>query len=71
MSGRRINDFGGLPHTSDMSMKSKNSVKHFSSAEGSGHVGMEYPDTTEAIKRDQERGDSKIKSHRMKEGSRY
>lgn len=71
MSGRKIDDFGGHPHTSDMAMKSKNSVKHFSSAEGSGHVGMDYSDTTEDIKRDQEHGDKKIKGHRMKEGYRY
>lgn len=71
MSGRKITDFGGYPHTSDMSMKSKNSVKHFSSAEGSGHVGMDYSDTTEKIHRDQQKGDSKIKSHPIKEGYRY
>ena len=70
MSGRRINDFGGMPNTSDMSMKSKNSLKGFSSAEGSGHLGMEYPDTTEAIKKGQEMGDSKAKSHAMKPGYR-
>jgi hypothetical protein len=71
MSGRRITDMGGMPHTSDMSMKSKNSLKHFSSAEGSGHVGMEYSDTTEMVKRDQEHGDKKIKGHHMKPGYRY
>lgn len=71
MSGRRINDYGGEPHTSDMAMKSKNRVKHFSSAEGSGHIGMEYSDTTEMVKRDQEHGDGKVKSHKMKPGYRY
>lgn len=71
MSGRKINDYGGLPHTSDMSMKSKNSLKHFSSAEGSGHVGSNYPDTTEDIHRDQMHGDRKIKSHPIKPGNRY
>lgn len=71
MSGRRINDYGGMPHSSDMAMKSKNSVKHYSSAEGSGHIGMEYSDTTEMVKRDQEHGDSKVKSHKMKPGYRY
>lgn len=71
MSGRRIHDYGGMPHTSDMSMKSKNSVKHFSSAEGSGHIGMEYSDTSEMVKRDQEHGDSKIKKHQIKPGYRY
>lgn len=71
MSGRKIDDYGGYPHTSDMSMKSKNSVKHYKSAEGSGHIGSEYPDTTEDIHRDQQHSDSKAKGHRMKEGYRY
>jgi hypothetical protein len=71
MSGRRIDDYGGEPHTSDMAMKSKNRLKHYTSSEGSGHIGTEYSDTTEMIHRDQEKGDSKIKSHRMKEGYRY
>jgi hypothetical protein len=70
MSGRRINDYGGMPHTSDMSMKSKNHVKHYSSAEGSGHVGSMYPDTTEDIHRDQEHGDGKIKARPIKPGYR-
>lgn len=71
MSGRKITDYGGYPHTSDMSMKSKNSLKRYSSAEGAGHVGTEYPDTTEMVKRDQEKGDSKAKGHPMKPGYRY
>lgn len=71
MSGRKINDYGGYPHTSDMSMSSSKSVKHYTSAEGSGHVGMDYHDTTEGIKEDQMHGDGKIKSHRIKPGYRY
>ena len=71
MSGRKITDMGGYPHTSDMSMKSKNKLKEFHSAEGSGHLGMEYPDTTEKIHGDQMKGDGKIKGHRTKEGYRY
>jgi hypothetical protein len=71
MSGRKINDFGGYPHTSEMSMKSKNSLKEYSSAEGSGHVGTDYPDTTESIKREQMQSDAKVKSHKMKPGYRY
>jgi hypothetical protein len=71
MSGRKINDYGGMPHSSDMAMKSKNSLKHFSSAEGSGAIDGKYPDTTEDIKRDQLHGDSKIKGRPMKEGFRY
>lgn len=70
MSGRRIDDMGGMPHTSDMSMKSKNSLKHYESAEGAGHLGSLYPDTTEDIKRDQMAGDGKIKARPIKSGYR-
>jgi len=70
MSGRKINDYGGLPHTSDMSMKSRNNLKSFSSAEGTGHIGMEYSDTTELVKRDQMKGDSQIKTKPMRPGYR-
>jgi hypothetical protein len=71
MSGRKINDFGGYPHTSEMSMKSKNSLKEFHSAEGSGHLDGLYPDTTEMVHRDQEKGNGKIKAHPIKPGYRY
>lgn len=71
MSGMKIKDGGGMPKSSDAMMKSGNKLKHYSSAEGSGHLGSEYPDTTEDIKRDQGHGDGKIKSHRMKPGYRY
>lgn len=70
MSGRKITDMGGYPHTSDMSMKSKNSLKHYESAEGSGHVDGNYPDTTEDVKRDQMAGDGKIKARPIKPGYR-
>ena len=70
MSGRRINDYGGYPHTSEMAMKSKNSLKSFSSAEGSGHLGSKYPDTTEDIHKDQMMGDAKVKAHPIKSGYR-
>ena len=70
MSGRKINDYGSYPHTGDMAMKSKNNVKHYESAEGSGHVDGNYPDTTEDIRRDQMAGDGKIKSKPIKPGYR-
>lgn len=70
MSGRKIHDFGGMPHTSDMAMKSKNHLKHYESAEGSGHLDGLYPDTTEDIRRDQMAGDSKIKARPIKPGYR-
>lgn len=71
MSGRHIEDKGGYPGNSDQLMKSKNHLKEFHSAEGSGHVGMDYPDTTEKIHRDQMKGDSETKRHPMKPGYRY
>lgn len=71
MSGRKIHDYGGMPHDSDMSMKSKTNVKHFRSAEGDGGIDGRYPDTTEDIHKCQEHGIGKMKSHRMKEGYRY
>jgi hypothetical protein len=71
MSGRKINDYGSYPHSSDMAMKSSNKVKHFQSAEGSGAVDAHYPDTTEDIHRDQNAGDGKIKGRPIKPGYRY
>jgi len=71
MAGRKITDMGGMPHTSDMAMKSKNHLKEYHSAEGSGAIPMDYPDTSEGIHRDQSHGDSKVKSHKMKTGYRY
>ena len=68
--GRKINDMGGMPHSSDMAMKSKTHLKHFSSADSAGSV-MKYEDTTEAIRSTQERGEAKAKSHPMKDGNRY
>lgn len=70
MSGRRISDHGGWPASSDAAMKSKNKVMHYHSAEGSGHLGSQYHDTSEEIKQDQSHGDSKIKSHGIKPGYR-
>lgn len=70
MAGRRIDDHGGWASTSDEMMKSKNKVEHYHSAEGQGGI-SDYPDTTEAIHRDQEAGESKMRSKPMKPGYRY
>lgn len=70
MSGRKIEDHGGWPSTSEEMMKSSNKVMHFSSAEGSGHM-SDYPDTTADIHRDQEHAKSKIAGKPMKPGFRY
>lgn len=72
MSGRRIND-----HSSWIGARGKeyplpmgDKMKSESSAEGAGAM-MNYPDTTEDIKRDQLAGVAKIKSKPMKPGYRY
>lgn len=73
MSGRKIDD-----HKSWMGSKGKDSVfpdgphktKEEHSAEGSGHVGEMYSDTTEKIHRDQMAGDAKIKGRPIKPGYR-
>jgi len=70
MAGRKINDYGGWPHSSDMAMKSKNHLKEYHSAEGSGGI-KDYPDTSEHVQRDQEHGDRHIKGRPMKPGYRY
>ena len=67
--GQKIDDFGGLPHTSEMSMKSKNSLKTFSSAEGAG-AENEYEDTTEEIRKVQVEAASKVKARPLKSGYR-
>jgi len=73
MSGKRIDD-----HAFWAGSRSKGSVfpegaktKMESSAESAGHIGMEYPDTTEMIKKDQDMGERKAVAHKMKEGYRY
>ena len=72
MAGRRIDDHsfwaGGPSKESPMPMQSKMKQEH--SAEGSGSV-KDYPDTTEAIRSDQMKGDAKAKGHPMKPGYRY
>lgn len=72
MSGKRIDDhsdwIGGKEKGMPLPMHTK--TKSYSSAEGAGHVGTSYPDTDEAIKRDQDMGISSAKRHPMKSGYR-
>jgi hypothetical protein len=71
MAGRRIDDHGGYPASSDAAMKSKNRLSHETSAEGAGHMAPGYyPDTTEHIHKDQEHGVSKLKGRPLKSGYR-
>lgn len=70
--GKRIDDHsfwaGAKPKGSVLPEGAK--MKMESSAEGAGHE-MDYQDTTESIKREQEMGDKKAKAHKMKAGYRY
>lgn len=72
MAGRRIDDHsfwaGGKSHGSVFPKGVH--TKDESSAEGSGAV-MHYEDTTESIKRQQEKSISQAKKHPMKPLYRY
>ena len=71
MAGRSIHDKGGMPASSDALMKSKTHTKHFSSAGGNEKSGsLDYPDTTEKVRADQEHGIRKANAHKMKDGYR-
>ena len=70
MAGRGITDMGGMPHTSNMAMKSKTHLKEYSSAEGSGGI-RQYEDTTERVKEMQMDGNRQIKRQPMKDTYRY
>ena len=64
MSGRRIDDHGSwMGKGSEYPLpKGPYTLKSERSAEGSGHIGTEYSDTTEMIHRDQMHGDGKNQS---------
>jgi hypothetical protein len=73
VAGRKIDDHGswigkGGSH-GPLPMESKMKQEH--SADGAGSLNMDYPDTTEHIHRDQEKGQSKVHGHKMKPGYRY
>lgn len=73
MSGRRIDDHAnwtGKAPKGQVFADGPHKTKEEHSAEGSGHIGMEYPDTTEMIHRDQMKGDAKTKAHPTKPGYR-
>lgn len=72
MSGRRIDDHASFAGKGGKyPLPEGNKMKSFSSAEGVGHEGMEYSDTSEMIERDQKHGASKASGHKMKPGYRY
>lgn len=74
MSGKRIDDhsfWAGGPGKHSVMPDGPHKCKAEMTADGSGHIGMEYSDTTEMIRRDQMMGNGKIKSHKMKPGYRH
>jgi len=72
MPSRRIDDHASFAGKGGKyPLPEGNKMKEFHSAEGSGEITMDYPDTTEAIHRDQSHADSKVKGHKMKPGYRY
>jgi hypothetical protein len=72
MSGIKINDHASFAGKGGKyPLPEGNKMKSFSSAEGAGHLGSKYHDTSEEIHSDQMKGDSKAKSLPMKTGYRY
>lgn len=74
MSGRRIDDhkfWAGSKGKDSVFPDGPHKTKAETSAEGSGHLGTQYPDTTEDIRRDQMAGDAKAKGRAIKPGYRY
>lgn len=69
MANRRIDDHASwIGKGKPLPMESK--MKEERSAGGAGEM-RDYPDTTEAILRDQEKGSSKIKGRPLRSGDRY
>jgi len=73
VSGRRIDDhksFCGSPGK-NYPLPEGNKTKRFESAEGSGHVGTDYDDTSERVREVQMKGDKEIMKQKMPQGYRY
>jgi hypothetical protein len=71
MSGRRIDDHASFAGKGGkMVLPEGNKIKQYKSADGSGHIGTMYPDTSEKIMEDQKKGDAKAKAHAIKPGYR-
>lgn len=68
--GKKISDHAFFGGSGSPRFPVGNKTKMESSAGGAGHESA-YEDTTEAIKRVQDAGDSKAKSHKLKEGFRH
>jgi hypothetical protein len=72
MAGRRIDDHNSWAGKGrDYPLPEGNKMKKYHSAEGVGEVGTDYPDTSEAIHRDQTHSESVARRQKMKSGQRY
>lgn len=73
MSGRRIDDHSSFAGAQgkDYPLPVGNKTKRYESAEGSGHVGTDYDDTSERVKGVQMKGNKEIKKQKMPSGYRY
>ncbi len=72
MSGRKIDDHASFAGKGGKyPLPEGNKMKTFHSAEGVGHEGHDYPDTSEAIHKDQVASDRQAKKQKMKPGYRY
>lgn len=73
MAGRRIDDHASFAGKAgkEYPLPDGNKMKPFHSAEGSGHVGEDYDDTSERIHGVQMKGDKEIKKQKPKQGYRY
>jgi hypothetical protein len=74
MPGQKINDhsfWGGARSKDSVFPHGPHKTKPEHTVEGAGAITMDYPDTTENIKRDQEKAHSQTKKHPMKPGYRY
>lgn len=73
MSGRRIDDhafWAGRPGKDTVFPEGPYKTKKEQTADSAGHVGAEYPDTTEGIRRDQERSERTVGKHEIRPGYR-
>lgn len=72
MAGRRIDDHSAwMGKGGAYPLPEGNKMKGYRSAEGAGHVGSEYPDTSEAVHRDQESSIRQAEKKKLKSGERY
>lgn len=72
MAGRKIDDHAGFfGKGGEYPLPTGNKMKRFHSAEGDGHVGSDYPDTSEAIHKNQMASNKESKKQSIRDNKRY